>query len=98
MKNLHFGLGQMFRGSEFRTKILGYLNGTPEDELKIGNELSNYWTSAKAVFPVIREVIDTSGFVAHPHLKYKGVFDCLAVFRYVRDLKNSHYFLCTMNL
>jgi hypothetical protein len=74
---------QMLQGSMFRTKILKYLNGVPESELKIGEELKKYWTSAKTVFPVIQQqgVVDTGGLVVHPHLKYKGAFDCLAVVR-----------------
>lgn len=71
----------MLRGSIFRSNILKYLNGVPESELKMSDELKTYWTSTKAVFPVIQNIVDTGGLVAHQKLKYKGVFDCLAVFR-----------------
>ena len=73
----------MLLGSLFRTEILKYLNGGPEMDLKIGDELKNYWLSAKAVFPVLPNIVDSGALVAHADLKYKGVFDCLAVFRYV---------------
>ena len=70
----------------FRAKVLKYLNGMPQEKIRINDELKGYWSSAKAAFPVIENIVDTGGLVAHPELKYKGVFDCLSVFRYVMRL------------
>ena len=78
-----FRLDHMLLGSTFRKHILKYLSGVPENDLEINDELKNYWSSARAVFPMFQQIVDCEGLVAHPNLKYKGVFDCLAVFRYV---------------
>lgn len=68
-------------GSSVRKKILDHLKGIPEEKLKITSEYKNIWRSVKPVFSLLSNTLESEGLVVHKHLKYKGLFDSLSLFR-----------------
>ncbi|XP_062621877.1 mitochondrial genome maintenance exonuclease 1-like [Saccostrea cucullata] len=52
-----------------------------EEEVEITPNIEGYWRSLQLVLPAIEQVFTQEDYVNHPHLHYRGIFDCIAVYR-----------------
>ncbi|XP_061164308.1 mitochondrial genome maintenance exonuclease 1-like [Saccostrea echinata] len=52
-----------------------------EEEIEITPNIEGYWRSLQQILPAIEQVFTQEDYVNHPHLHYRGIFDCIAVYR-----------------
>lgn len=71
------------KGSTMHDLIRKHVLGEPEKMLVIPEDLLGCWRSLKPVFPLVTYVHTTENPVVHPLLKYRGIIDCVAQFRFV---------------
>lgn len=52
-----------------------------EEPLEVTPNIEGYWKSLELVLPAIEHVYSLEDNVVHPYLHYRGIFDCLAIYR-----------------
>lgn len=73
---------QLQLGTLFHSSLQEYLQVTPKDESVLEPELEGCWKSLERVLPRISTVKLLESHVVHEKLKYRGIIDCIAVYRY----------------
>ncbi|CAH0386574.1 unnamed protein product [Bemisia tabaci] len=72
---------QLQLGTLFHSSLQEYLQVTPKDESVLEPELEGCWKSLERVLPRISTVKLLESHVVHEKLKYRGIIDCIAVYR-----------------
>lgn len=67
------------KGHKLHYAIQQRLLGEP---LELTPNIEGYWKSLQLVIPAIEHVYSQEDNVVHPYLHYRGIFDCLATYRY----------------
>lgn len=52
-----------------------------EEPLEVTPNIEGYWKSLQLVLPALEHVYSLEDNVVHPYLHYRGIFDCLAIYR-----------------
>lgn len=71
-------------GTNLHLCIQKYLDGQSDINLKEPNR--GHWTSLELVLNDITDVACTEKPVKHPVLRYKGILDCVANYRFVHAM------------
>jgi len=60
-----------------------YLSGKPEEQLDLLPANCGHWQSIETVLASITDIVCMEKPVRHSHLRYCGVLDCVAEYRYI---------------
>ena len=69
------------KGTNLHQVVRKYMDGHDEAPEKLLDSCHGYWTSIKPTLEMIDEVRGQELFVTHPHLRYRGAFDCIANYK-----------------
>ncbi|XP_077537496.1 mitochondrial genome maintenance exonuclease 1-like isoform X1 [Haemaphysalis longicornis] len=69
------------QGKSLHANIHDLLNGTPRQEIVVQPQNEGHWRSLEPFWPELGKVLHLESPVCHPHLQYRGIVDCVAVYR-----------------
>lgn len=69
------------QGTNFHANVQEFLSGKSLDDIQIDPANEGHWRSLQKVFPLIKNIAAIETQILHPTLFYKGVFDCVAVYK-----------------
>ncbi|KAK6181355.1 hypothetical protein SNE40_009226 [Patella caerulea] len=69
------------KGINFHACVQQILAGESESEIQIQPNVEAFWRSIQSIFKEVTEVKALECSITHPYLLYKGVFDCVALYR-----------------
>lgn len=69
------------QGKSLHVNIHDLLNGTPRQEIVVQPENEGHWRSLEPFWPELGKVVYLESPVCHPHLQYRGIVDCVAMYR-----------------
>ncbi|XP_050405304.1 uncharacterized protein LOC126821051 [Patella vulgata] len=69
------------KGINFHACVQQLLAGESESDIQIQPNVEAFWRSIQPIFNEVTEVKALECSITHPYLLYKGVFDCVALYR-----------------
>ncbi|KAL3181482.1 hypothetical protein MRX96_036838 [Rhipicephalus microplus] len=69
------------QGKSLHYNIHDLLNGKPKEEIVVRPENEGHWRSLEPFWAEISEVAHLESAVCHPYLQYRGIIDCVAMWR-----------------
>jgi genome maintenance exonuclease 1 len=71
----------IWQGTNLHACVQQFLSGVPLDEIQIQEKIQGHWGSISPVLSDVSEIRALETNVTHPHLHYKGTFDCVAKYK-----------------
>ena len=68
-------------GKNMHTCIETFLRGVDYNQVLVDPRIAGHWLSLSSILKSVQNARALESFVLHPHLKYKGVFDCVASYK-----------------
>ena len=69
------------RGEAFHEAVSQAVLGVPQEEVAVAAEAESLWHSVSHVLPDFHTAQHVEMPVQHPHLHYRGKFDCVAQYK-----------------